>query len=80
MKSNCLLWAWRKWRKHGGYICFRRSQYWWGFHVLWLSKEGELFVHFHPPEPFFNGRKLRWWEVVRLIRFEGIITVGDRKD
>lgn len=47
---------------------------------MWLSKEGELFVHFHPPEPFFNGRKLRWWEVVRLIRFEGIITVGDRKD
>lgn len=79
-KSNCLFWAWKQQKKCGGYICFRNSKFWKGFHVLWLRKEGEKMQHFVPVKRFYDGRRLRWWQCLKLLRFDGIIKVGDSED
>jgi hypothetical protein len=65
--NNCLFWALWKWRKEGGYLCFRKSRHNHFFiriHVLWHPPEpNEYFEHFIPdkddlgisPAPLFKG-------------------------
>lgn len=42
MLSNCIIYAWRKWRSEGGYILFRRSRHGWYPHALHMTDEGKI--------------------------------------
>lgn len=61
--GNCLCWALRQWRKHGGYLVIRRSRYGWFPHFLWLSADRQTLQSFVPdnpkhkklPPPVFRG-------------------------
>jgi hypothetical protein len=51
--SNCIIYAWKKYRKEGGYIAFRHSRF--GSiipHVIWVKSLGDATVsHFVPADP-----------------------------
>lgn len=34
--SNCLIFAFNKWRKEGGYVAMRRSHFGWWPHFIWV--------------------------------------------
>lgn len=68
MRNNCLLWALKRWKNDGGYLCFRTSRHnhWFiRMHVLWHPpKPNKYFEHFAPdkedlgkfPSPLFKGK------------------------
>ncbi len=78
-RSNCLVEAVRLWLRNDkqGYLCIRKSLYWFGPHVLYLEKEGWQFKHYVPLKP---KRRMRWWQCWRLMLFEGQWITGDRED
>lgn len=61
-RSNCILWAVQQWRRHGGYVAFRRSHYGWWPHALW-SPDLKTWLGYSPfdpklkacPPPLFRG-------------------------
>lgn len=63
MKTNCLLWALREWKRKGGYLWIRKSDHWWGPHFGWTKGPGEPMWSFSPDKPtkrlfpplFFEG-------------------------
>lgn len=64
--SNCLIFAFRMWARHGGYVIVRKSNYGWWPHFMWVKSLGELevtnFVPENPktglllPPPLFKGK------------------------
>ena len=67
-KSNCLFFAWKKWRENkGSYLLIRNSRLGWWWHFQWASKEEIAKIrmeHFVPyeygedewfPPPIFEG-------------------------
>lgn len=68
-RSNCGLFAVAMWWRFGGYVSLRRSDYWWGPHVVW-SLDLVTFYDFHPvaskrrrvcPPVIFTG-VVRLWQ------------------
>lgn len=55
MKNNCLIFAFHKWIKCGGYLIIRKSNYGWWPHFLW-SKDLSLFEEFAPSSSKYQGR------------------------
>jgi hypothetical protein len=63
--DNCLFFAIRKWRKHGGYLIIRKSHFGWWPHFLWAKhlRNAEI-EHYVPasgkakpfPPPVFIGK------------------------
>lgn len=49
--NNCLCWALAKWKRYGGYIVMRKSNYGWFPHFLWLSKDRTQLESFVPDDP-----------------------------
>ena len=39
MRSNCLIWALGQWRREGGYLLIRRSEWYPGPHFLWANAD-----------------------------------------
>jgi hypothetical protein len=69
MRSNCLIWAIRQWRRAGGYVLMRRSEWYPGPHFLWASADltdRRAFVPLAPPV-------WRWWP---RLWFRGQIVEG----
>jgi hypothetical protein len=74
MRSNCLLWALRQWRREGGYIALRRTTmkrrglwchfFWSPDLVTWKSYVPQ------PAKPPFLGFLPRLW-------FKGVVVEGD---
>lgn len=67
-RSNCALFAIAMWWQFGGYVSLRRSDYWWGPHVVW-SLDLVTFYDFTPvdtkrhrivPPWRFLGSVQRW--------------------
>jgi hypothetical protein len=65
-RCNCVVWAWRMFRRYGGVLLFRQSRYMrWLFHVAWAPKVGATAdetlgytarQHLHIPQvPWFKG-------------------------
>lgn len=50
MRSNCLIYAFRKFFKEGGYVLLRKSHYGWWPHFLHMNVGG-LITHFSPEAP-----------------------------
>lgn len=50
-KSNCLIFALKRFWRSGGYLIFRRSSYGWWPHVLW-SRDLKAFEEFTTDEKF----------------------------
>lgn len=50
MKSNCLIYALRKWAKEGGYLLVRKSHFGWWPHFLHKDNAGVV-THFSPDNP-----------------------------
>jgi hypothetical protein len=48
VKSNCILFALKRWFSHGGYIVLRKSNYGWWPHMIW-TKDFVTFEEFTPP-------------------------------
>ncbi len=55
--TNCLYWAWRQRRRHGGYIkCVRSSGWVLRFHFIWISEDFLSIKSFRP----VDKRYLHW--------------------
>jgi len=70
-RSNCLIFALAHLWHDGGYIVFRKSEYWggiFGFHVLW-SQTLEKFEEFTPLLP----KRPRWFPP---LLFKGYVQEG----
>jgi hypothetical protein len=42
--SNCLIFAFFQWLKHGGYVIARKSKYGWWPHFMWVQSLNDLEV------------------------------------
>lgn len=61
--TNCLYWAWRQCRRHGGYIKRVRSDGWvLGFHYIWISEDFRSIKSFRP----LDKRFLTWRDLFNL--------------
>ena len=76
-RSNCLIFALRKLRTHGGYLIVRRSRYRWLPHFLWAPPGGldhaEL-EHYVPVRPGVGPQ----WQIWRGLVFRGRVRRCDR--
>ncbi len=75
---NCVLWARRQQRAHGGYVMVRRSVVWWRWrrqgkdrpafwpHALW-SPDGEVCFEYTTNKPDY----LLWWRLPLMLLFRG---------
>ena len=75
-RSNCLFYALRQWRHHGGYIIIRKSRHLWIPHFLWAPPGGldsAEVRHFVPVNPSSNP-----WMLWRALRFEGVVKNSDK--
>jgi hypothetical protein len=56
LRTNCLLWAIRQWRRRGGYLTLRRADLALSFpHVGWMPRHGRYIYHYRPLD-----RSVRW--------------------
>jgi hypothetical protein len=46
-KSNCIIFALRRWFKYGGYVVLRKSNFGWWPHMIW-TKDFATFEEFAP--------------------------------
>jgi hypothetical protein len=71
VKSNCILFALRRWFSRGGYIVLRKSNYGWWPHMIW-TKDFVTFEEFTPP--------VHYARVFPPLVFEGIIKTTNRTE
>ncbi len=72
-EGNCLIFALRMYRKHGGYVVIRKSLHGPIPHFLWLSAEdGDRLISFQPKWP-----KSGWLKFLHKLCFRGEIQTGD---
>jgi hypothetical protein len=65
--NNCLVYALRKWFRHGGYLIIRKSRWGWFPHFLWspaAPPEAEQYIPVNPkrrllPPLIFRGHVKR---------------------
>lgn len=69
-RSNCIIWALGQWRREGGYVALRRSNYGWWPHMLW-SPDMVVWTEFVPVAPKRKRRLPPLW-------FRGRVIVGAR--
>lgn len=67
-KSNCLFYAFKKYRRYGGYILMRKSNYGWWPHFLHMTKDGKI-------TQYTLSRKKR--RILPPIVFTGFVKEGD---
>lgn len=72
--SNCLFWAARQLRHHGGYGVIRRGHNGVPFHVLWTPAEGDKFYSYEPLSPHWAPGH---WRSDLLLLFKGHVVEGD---
>ncbi len=80
--SNCLIFAWRRWRRRGGYLLIRRSRHGWWPHFLHgeLNDDGQVQVtHLVPVHPL-PARGWRRWLPVHALLFAGRVRREDAPD
>lgn len=78
-RSNCLIFALKRWRSDGGYLIIRRSRYGWWPHFAWCRSLSEPPLAYVPERPI-EWRKLPWpLRVLPLhtVIYRGIIVEGD---
>jgi hypothetical protein len=68
-RSNCLVWAWRQWKKYGGGFVIWKSHYGWWWHFGHKREDGT--IHYFYPEE--KPRK-RWFPPPL---FKGHVVQGD---
>lgn len=69
-RSNCLIFAWRKFRQDGGYFVMRKSRKGWWWHFLWIpSLVGVSVEHFVPIHP--------WRRATQSLFFRGFLKTND---
>lgn len=78
-RSNCLIFALRRWFKHGGYLIVRRSRFGWWIHVMWAQSLLDAPLSYVPGKPI-PWRSLPW--ILRVLPlhtfiYRGRIIVGD---
>lgn len=77
MKTNCLIFALKKWFKHGGYLIIRKSNHGYFPHFLWSKDLKNAHVeHYVPIDP----KRTLLRVLLHKILFEGYIKTHDRKD
>lgn len=73
MKTNCFMFAVRKWWREGGYIAIRKSRHLPILHFIWVkSLDGCEIQHYVPVEPRKGLRGL-----CHKMHFEGKIKTTD---
>jgi len=71
-RENCVFWALRQLRRHGGYVALRRSLHFrWIPHLLW-SPDLVTWTSYSPIRP-----KQGWKVLLDCLWFEGYIQEGD---
>ena len=55
---NCLFWTFKKIFLYGGYIKFKRSKTWFGFHTTWMSPWGTEYEY-----TLLKPKKQKWWYI-----------------
>lgn len=80
MRSNCLIFALRKFRKEGGYFVIRRARRGWLWHCLWVpSLQGVAVEQYVPTHPI-EWQYLPWWlrfAPVHMLLFRGFVKTND---
>ncbi len=72
-EGNCLVFALRMYRKHGGYVVIRKSIHGPIPHFLWLSaSDGDKLIQFSPKWP-----KSGMLKFLHKLCFKGEIKTGD---
>jgi hypothetical protein len=59
MRSNCLFYALRRWKRDGGHLVLQKSRYGWWAHVLWTA-DFKTFYEFVPVSHAQQRRKIRY--------------------
>lgn len=69
-RSNCLVFALRRWHRDGGYLLLRRSKHHaWIPHILWTKSLRD------PPLAFVPDRPIEWHRLPWLLRILPLHTV-----
>jgi len=79
-RSNCLIFALRRFYAEGGYIIVRRSHFGWWWHFSWTRSLSEPPIAYVPQRPI-EWRKLPW--ILRILPlhtviYRGTIVEGDQ--
>jgi len=69
--SNCYVYVWRQFFKHGGSMVFTKSDYGWWWHMLWVDLEEQIFAY----QDKTPGEAHQKWKRIYLppLWFKGIV-------
>jgi hypothetical protein len=65
-KNNCYFWTLEQLIRHGGQAKWYPSKRWAGYHVIWISPEGEEWEYTVPR----MARNTPWW---KLLYYDGTV-------